>query len=420
MRGLTSLRCGTFGALRRGVFGALFCALVLAFSASAALGLTVTRFSASIGSFGSGDGQLNGPNAVAVNLTSHDIYVADAGNHRVVEFSAAGTFIRAFGADVGGPGVDTCTLGCVAGTQGSGPGAFNRPAFVAVDHSGGPSAGDVYVGDTATHLVQKFDANGNLITGWGTGGQLNGSTATDGPFGAPVGIAVDGAGNLDVGASALKANGSAHIFKFAQDGGFTPPDFVPVRGLGAVGLGVDGSGNLFKANGEGSVEKLQSDGTALGQGSPGINNGSSGSTGFGVDPGNGDLYNDIGGTIERFSFTSCTPVPFSPCAPSETFGSGHLTSGGGLAIDPALAAGGSTVYAADGGVGQVQVFGPVIFPDVSTGAATNVAPTSATLNGTVNPDGVNVTDCHFEYVTDTAFQAGGYTDLSPGGSVPCV
>jgi hypothetical protein len=393
--------------------------LVLVFGASTALGLTVTRFTASIGSLGSGDGQLSAPEAVAVNLTSHDIYVADGGNHRMVEFSSAGTFMRTFGADVGGAGVDTCTLGCVAGTPGSGPGAFISPTFVAVDNSGGPSAGDVYVGDTATNLVQKFDATGNLIASWGTGGQLDGSTATNGPFGGLKGIAIDGAGDLDV-LSESAVFRVTQVFKFAQDGSFMTEISPGERGTEAKGLGVDGSGDFFKANGDGSVEKLQSDGTDIGQVSSGFSQASAETLGFGVDPGNGDLYNDIGGTIQRFSFTSCTPVPFSPCTPSETFGSGHLTSGTGLAVDPALNPSGSTVYAADAGAGQVQVFGPVVLPDVSTGAATNVAPASATLSGTVNPDGVNVTDCHFEYVTDLAFHAGGYTDLSSGGSVPCA
>jgi NHL repeat len=389
------------GAWLAGVFGALLCALVLAFNAGQALGLTVTRFSASIGSAGSGDGQLNSPNAVAVNLASHDIYVADMGNHRVVEFSATGTFIRAFGADVGGPGINTCTLGCVEGTPGSGPGAFVTPSFVAVDNSGSSSAGDVYVADTATKLVQKFDASDNLIASWGTGGQLNGSTATDGPFGPLEGIAVDGSGNLVVGSEPLVIRGAEHIFKFAQDGSFTS-DFVPPRGIAQLGLGFDGSGDLFEANPDESIEKLKGDGTDIGQVTTSSLHGS-GSTGFGVDPENGDLYNDIGGAIQWFSFASCTPAPFSPCTPAESFGSGHLISGRGLAVDPSLNTVGPTIYAADAGAGQVQVFGPVVLPDVTTGSATNVTLTSATLNGTVNPSGVALADCHFDVGTDTSY-----------------
>jgi len=79
---------------------------------------------------------------VAVNDTSHDVYVADTGNHRVSEFEAGGKFVRAFGADVGELGEGTCTLICHAGTPGSAPGELTAPKFVAVDQG----SGDVYVG----------------------------------------------------------------------------------------------------------------------------------------------------------------------------------------------------------------------------------------------------------------------------------
>jgi hypothetical protein len=88
---------------------------------------------------------------VAVSDVTHDVYVADTGNHRVDEFDADGEFVRAFGANVGGPGVDTCTmiLGCGAGATGSAPGELPAPRFVAVDNSteaSDHSKGDVYVG----------------------------------------------------------------------------------------------------------------------------------------------------------------------------------------------------------------------------------------------------------------------------------
>jgi hypothetical protein len=88
---------------------------------------------------------------VAVNDETHDVYVADTGNHRVDEFEADGNFIQAFGAGVGPLGQDTCTTlsTCKAGATGSGPGDLEAPVFVAVDNStnpSDPSKGDVYVG----------------------------------------------------------------------------------------------------------------------------------------------------------------------------------------------------------------------------------------------------------------------------------
>jgi len=103
---------------------------------------------------------------VAASDKTHDVYVADTGNRRVDEFEADGTFVRAFGANVGGPGIDTCTLvpGCSKGATGSAPGALEAPKFVAVDNSPGPSRGDVYVSDgvgsEALNDLQFIEING--------------------------------------------------------------------------------------------------------------------------------------------------------------------------------------------------------------------------------------------------------------------
>ncbi len=48
-------------------------------------------------------------------------------------------------------------------------------------------------------------------------------------------------------------------------------------------------------------------------------------------------------------------------------------------------------------------------PIVTTGAATGKQPLQATLNGTVNPNGLPLSNCHFEYGTSTSY----------GASVPC-
>ncbi len=49
-----------------------------------------------------------------------------------------------------------------------------------------------------------------------------------------------------------------------------------------------------------------------------------------------------------------------------------------------------------------------------------ITPGAATLNGHVDPAGNGeITECHFDYVTEEAFQATQYSDLSSGGTVPC-
>jgi hypothetical protein len=52
----------------------------------------------------------------------------------------------------------------------------------------------------------------------------------------------------------------------------------------------------------------------------------------------------------------------------------------------------------------------ILPPTVTTGAASNIAPTSATVAGTVNPQGSQIEDCAFEYGETVAY----------GESVPCV
>jgi hypothetical protein len=52
---------------------------------------------------------------------------------------------------------------------------------------------------------------------------------------------------------------------------------------------------------------------------------------------------------------------------------------------------------------------PPLPPEVTTGTATSLSKNGATLAGTLNPKGGTVSDCHFEYVTQAAFQGGGFS-----------
>ena len=53
------------------------------------------RYRCSIGSKGSGEGQLLRPSGLAVD--AEHLYVADSGNHRVCKFTHGGTFCMAIG-----------------------------------------------------------------------------------------------------------------------------------------------------------------------------------------------------------------------------------------------------------------------------------------------------------------------------------
>ena len=120
--------------------------------------------SATIGSYGWGDGQFRYPRGVAVDGAGN-VYVADTYNHRVQVFDSAGTH--------------TATIGSY--------GWLYYPHGVAVD-----GAGNVYVADTYSHRVQVFDSAGTHTATIGSYGR------GDGRLYYPHGVAVDGAGNVYV------------------------------------------------------------------------------------------------------------------------------------------------------------------------------------------------------------------------------
>src|SRR5439155_226137 len=157
-------------------------------------------------------GEFANPSGVATDGNGN-IYVADTGNSRIQKFDANGTFLTAWG-DAAGFGVATDGNGNVYvaegfriqkfdakgtylttwGREGSGNGQFNGPIGVATDAKGNVyvAEGDVYVDDTDNHRIQKFDANGTLLTAWGS------KDSGDGQLQAPIGVATDGNGNVYV------------------------------------------------------------------------------------------------------------------------------------------------------------------------------------------------------------------------------
>jgi len=111
---------------------------------------------------GSGASALSAPTGVATD-SAGDIFVADGGNGRVEEFSSSGAFIMAVGT-----GVDQSTGGnvCTAASGDTcGPGSDGTQA-VAID-----GAGDIYAGDdngSGFHVV-VYDPSGAELTEFGLG-----------------------------------------------------------------------------------------------------------------------------------------------------------------------------------------------------------------------------------------------------------
>src|SRR5205807_10196291 len=61
-----------------------------------------------------------------------------------------------------------------------------------------------------------------------------------------------------------------------------------------------------------------------------------------------------------------------------------------------------------------------IAPTVKTEPASAVSQTSATLNATVNPNGLEVTECKFEYGTTTSYGSSAPCTPTPGSGTSAV
>ena len=353
---------------------------------------------------GSGTTALSGPTDVGVDQSSHAIYVTDPGNRRVLKFDSTGNFVLMFGKAVNQTtGGDVCTAAsgntCQAGTAGSGSGQFTTPTFLAVDNSTGPSAGDVYVSDTGTDLVQKFDSSGHVIPTWGALGQQDGSGTpyAEGtgwaPFGGQGGIDVDPMGHLFVTVIETGA-----LLEYSQDGTFREYGYAC---CGGFGFKVDSAGSWYVSDSQRVIKVVPifHSGNTLGPLTSTVP-----TTGFAFDLSSYELYQDIGTEIAHYS-ANCDPTG-GTCDPADSFGSGQLFGPRGLAVD----ASSGTVYVANSTSNDVSVFGDVR-PKVTTGPPSNVNETSVTLNAHIDPAGRGaITGCYFEYGFDTTY----------GATVPCV
>lgn len=99
-----------------------------------------------IGGPGEGPGQFSAPGGVAV-ADNGDLFVADFYNHRVQHLRADGTFVKQWG---------------ITGETGKGAGEFTYPTDVTFADDG-----TLYVADGYGNRVQAFDAGGDFLHKWG-------------------------------------------------------------------------------------------------------------------------------------------------------------------------------------------------------------------------------------------------------------
>jgi len=179
--------------------------------------------------------QFNGPFGIAADA-SGNLYVADTWNNvirKIDPFAVTTTFA--------GNG----TAGYI-----DGPGTaaeFNQPSALTVDNSG-----NVWVADTWNHRIRKITPAGVVSTfaGNGTRGFLNG-TGTTAEFSLPYGITVDHTRNLyiaDYGNNMIrKITPAAVVTTYAGDGtqGWKDGPAASAEFSLPIGVCVDGNGNVY-------------------------------------------------------------------------------------------------------------------------------------------------------------------------------
>jgi hypothetical protein len=381
--------------------------------------------------------------AVAVDAATHGIYA--------YQIEGANT-------PVGPRGTPKMSAFSSTGTLGTSFATANAQAeTIAVD-----SSGRLFFPNNIAGSVQIFNSAGAVQ------GSITCGACPGGPFATPQAVALDSAGRLYVADS----GGSGRVVRFSPSGGTYLYESTLQSGEGAVAVAVDGAnGNVFVGDLTGGTYHVvaydsagnEFDDFAAGAATKPLVDLLTGQ--LAVNSTTHELYltNPGGGNLQLFEPTASIPTPTATAATPSPVGQvsatlkatvdpkGHvLTSCGfeytdhadflangyanaedapcpGVVGTPESTTVSASVTGLDPGTSyeyriKVESHGgaaqsgdqsfqtlPPLPPEVTTGAATSLSKNGATLGGTLNPKGGTVTDCHFEYATQSAFQSGGFS-----------
>jgi hypothetical protein len=255
--------------------------------------------------------------------------------------------------------------GGVGGVGGGGTGGY-APGDFDSGGGGGGGASDVRTCSVAvcTTAAAAFASRLVIAGGGGGGGNKSSSDALGGPGGE-----AGGAGTGGAASNGFEGGGGG------QAGGQT--------------LGGQGGKNGGNGNGRAPAGLLGTGGNGQ--------NGNVLATSFGGG-GGGGLYGGGGGGLGEYGVVS--NVPYN--------GGGGGGGGGSSGVAPGATGVSNfgTNPTPDGAEPSITFTWTLPPPAAVTGAASGITQTSATLNGTVNPDHSLITDCHFV--------------LSTGATVPCL
>jgi streptogramin lyase len=209
----------------------------------------------------------NDPEGIAVDAAGN-VYVGDVGNNLIRKISPSGVVTTLAGAGQSGSANGTGTAA-----------SFFGPWGIAVDNEG-----NAYVADNGNNMIRKISPTGVVTTlaGSGTRGSANG-TGTVASFYAPIGVAVDAAGNVyvaDNGNQMIREiNPSGVVTTLAGSGtiGSLNGTGTAASFRGPTGVAVDATGNVYVGDwGNNVIRKISPSGvvtTLAGSGTIGSLNG---------------------------------------------------------------------------------------------------------------------------------------------------
>jgi len=264
------------------------------------------------GAVGRGDGQFWWP--VGVAASGGSIWVADTFNHRLQQFSPAGTHML--------------TL------NGLEAGEFYYPGDVAVED---PS-GDLYVADTSNHHVQRLDPSGAPLAIWHTGEQSFPRSVTPTPGG--IYVTESGRHRVDLFSSVGDLLGQFGTYGTGV-GQFRQP----------TGSALDPAGNIYVAERiTGRVQKFDPSGNPLAVfGSPGAGSGQlNAPADVAVDPAGNVYVADTGNNrVQKFDPSGNVVAGWG----SAGSGDGQFTAPAGIAADSS-----GNIFVSDTGNHRIQRF----------------------------------------------------------------
>lgn len=234
-------------------------------------GVVTTLAGSGVAGFNNATGtaaQFDQPNGVAVDGAGN-VYVADAGNHRIRKITSAGVVTTLSGSGMGG--FNDGASGAVS--------QFNFPYSVALD-----GAGNVYVADFLNHRIRVVDpvsGAASTLAGSGTAGFMD-ATGAAAQFNFPTGVAVDGAGNVYVADQLnhrirrITSAGVVTTLAGSGTAGFANGTGISAQFSNPAGVALDGAGNVYVADqGNNRIRSITPAGvvsTLAGSGSAGFMN----------------------------------------------------------------------------------------------------------------------------------------------------